>query len=90
MYRGDDEARALSRALFVAAERGERVPCDGIDPATIRPSTCAACPIAVRGACGDYGRAAGIPGTFGGVWFGLPHRSPEARRNGPDPATCGT
>lgn len=66
-YRGNDEARALGVALLRAAEGGQRVPCDGLDPATVRPSTCAACPFAVREACGDYGRAAGIVGTFGGV-----------------------
>lgn len=66
-YRGNDEARALGVALLRATERGERVPCDGLDPSTVRPSTCSACPRAVREACGDYGRASGLVGTFGGV-----------------------
>ncbi|GAA1147670.1 hypothetical protein F6W69_11630 [Microbacterium oxydans] len=66
-YRGNDEARTLGIALLRATERGERVPCDGLDPATVRPSTCAACPLAVREACGDYGRVSGLVGTFGGV-----------------------
>lgn len=69
-YRGDPEARALGHALAIAAERGQHVPCNGLDPSTVRPSTCAACPLAVRDACGDYGRASGMRGTFGGVWLG--------------------
>lgn len=69
-YRGDDEARALGVALSRAADRGERVPCDGLDASTVRPSTCRACPLAVRAACGDYGRAVGGVGTFGGVRLG--------------------
>ncbi|KKX98959.1 hypothetical protein [Microbacterium sp. Ag1] len=66
-YRGNDEARTLGVALLRATERGERVPCEGLDPATVRSSTCAACPLAVREACGNYGRASGLAGTFGGV-----------------------
>lgn len=66
-FRGNDEARALGVALRDAAANGDRVPCDGLDAATVRPSTCAACPLAVREACGDYGRAIGGVGTFGGV-----------------------
>lgn len=66
-YRGNDEARALGVALLRAAEQGQRVPCDGLDPSTVRPSTCTACPLAVRKACGDYGHASSLAGTFGGV-----------------------
>lgn len=66
-YGGNDEARTLGIALLRATERGERVPCEGLDHATVPPSTCAACPFAVRDACGDYGRASGLIGTFGGV-----------------------
>jgi hypothetical protein len=69
-YRGNSEARTLGVALLRATERGERVPCDGLDPSTVRPSTCAACPLGVREACGDYGRTSGLVGTFGGVWLG--------------------
>lgn len=76
---GDDEARALGVALLRAAERGQRVPCDGLDASTVRPSTCTACPLAVRAACGDYGRASRSSGTFGGVWLGGRSRSRSQR-----------
>ena len=66
-FRGNDEARALGIALRDAEARGQRVPCAGLDAATVRPSTCRACPLAVREACGDYGRAIRGVGTFGGV-----------------------
>lgn len=73
-YRGNDEARTLGVALLRVAERGQRVPCDGLDPSTVHPSTCEACPLAVRIACSDYGRASGSRGTFGGERIG--YRAP--------------
>lgn len=69
-YPGNDEARALGLALRAATDRGQRVPCDGLDPASIRPRMCAACPVTVRAACGDYGRASRGVGTFGGIRLG--------------------
>jgi len=65
--RGKNEARALGVAPRDAAQKGDRVPCDGLDAATVRPSTCTACPLAGRKACGAYGRAIHGVGTLGGV-----------------------
>lgn len=65
-YPADVEARALGRELAAAADRGQRVPCRGMEPDDVAASTCTTCPLSVRTACGDYGRAANAVGPFGG------------------------
>jgi hypothetical protein len=67
MFRGNEEARMLGFALRDAADGGHRVPCDGLDAVTVRPSACTARPLAEREARGYYGRASGSIGAFGGV-----------------------
>ena len=68
VYPGNEEARALSAALRAS---GGWTPCEGQEPSQIDPALCSGCP--VRAACGDYGRAARLSGTFGGVRMTAPN-----------------